>query len=1265
MKISDLLAGLLLAFVVLALPPVTLAEEKTMDCDWCSITYPEKVEPDAIFSVKVTPKKIPSGMKIGGDLHKAKPGTYLGFAAWGGDPKPAKTGETLTFRYRMPAFESEDLGAQPIYFLTTKGWDEATLKAFGPVILPDLTENFLKTRRPATATLKKSWLCFGAPRSESGGKPRWKSGEKIVIPVEYYVDPSDDWGETKIVTWVLGPWVDCPDGKYVKNRKHLPSNCGISDTVCEVGKRVQTTWTLTLPKANSEAGPEKGKLGDGLLLVSQFKGADGKNWPWQLRMGLPAFERDGGFFDLDAPTPGNLFTYDQPVVMNVIPTEKGQALPPSKLTWKVTDTLGKTVLSGSESFPPQNGKTLELPLKLTQKGTFLLRAELPGKESREITFARIPDLKPVIGNGPTRFGGQKFFGDAEAARAARLLGMSTCRVWLNWQNLEPARGIFNEPAIKALHENVKVLRQNHIRPWFLLDGIPAWAINAPETYAGSFTALPIPDSDVERFVTRISQEFKNEIIGFEWQNEIVPGNVCADPVAEYVRFCRTADAASKKVNPKFQNQIAGGLWPQTYRQSLIAAGIMEFTDILSVHYGTDGAVRGAKRDLAVVGAENRVLLWDDETACGASTWGMPLSEAMRETAQSDYFFARFPGELMAGCEQIVLFGGEASAAGDWSHFWSDHSPRPAAAALAVLVHALADAQPVGEFSVGKNDSMKLFERPGRPPVLVVSSIEKGGETVRLPVGKARVTRIDQQGNETEIPHTGTVSLRLNESAFLVEGGTPNVLKANLVLSFPGTASGTPTFTAIAGNSLEIPLRFTNFLDLPIDCTVTPDADLPGKAEKVAITKLAPGKSVSAILKVDSVKAGQTAAALTLKFADAALPAITRKIIINAVQPGEIGNLLRNPGFEEPESPQKPNAAASWNCPQGKRTEFRDPDALGHGNFVYQFEKTGSQYFSIFQNVPKLPTVGGEYVYSFWIRSENLATGSNLGGTTTDGQSWNRHWLQIFQSPKNQPEWQVFTKRVELPAGTKSLSAAPVCQGDGWAMIDNSQLVPYEGTEFVAFAPKAGKIRIDGKTDDFNRSAPIPLIGRNQLRVLNEKYAWSPKNASAVAYFNYDSDFLYAAIEVLDDQHSATQTEANCRLEDSVRIAIRPTNRLPGEESKAFCLDLSSAQPGGSGKHTIYRPKEFSGGLKSGSLAKDSSVYDVAIHRDGNRTIYEIAMPWSDLGGPKGIIGTKIGLSLQLTDCDRASRGPEALLLWGEGLFPAWSPASFGMLTLTE
>ncbi|MGY2221047.1 hypothetical protein, partial [Pseudomonas sp. SDO558_S425] len=74
----------------------------------------------------------------------------------------------------------------------------------------------------------------------------------------------------------------------------------------------------------------------------------------------------------------------------------------------------------------------------------------------------------------------------------------------------------------------------------------------------------------------------------------------------------------------------------------------------------------------------------DETAKGVSTWRMPLAESLAHPDQRAWAMGQFPGELAAGAQRILWFGGNGDPAGNWELYWSDGSPRPVAATLAVL-----------------------------------------------------------------------------------------------------------------------------------------------------------------------------------------------------------------------------------------------------------------------------------------------------------------------------------------------------------------------------------------------------------------------------------------------------------------------------------------------------------------------------------------------------------------------------------------------------
>jgi hypothetical protein len=277
-------------------------------------------------------------------------------------------------------------------------------------------------------------------------------------------------------------------------------------------------------------------------------------------------------------------------------------------------------------------------------------------------------------------------------------------------------------------------------------------------------------------------------------------------------------------------------------------------------------------------------------------------------------------------------------------------------------------------------------------------------------------------------------------------------------------------------------------------------------------------------------------------------------------------------------------------------------------------------------------------------------------------------MQVIAFGPHNPHWQLLTCRKEMPADTKEVSFVPVVKGPGWATFDNIRVTLYEGSDYAAEAHRVKKPpKIDGNLDDWPKKCPTPLIGRNQLTVRAEGYAWTPDNLSAIAYLAWDDANLYVALNVRDNVHHAAgsgqQAGAAFLQGDSVILGIDPTRRGPDADSRAFAYYLASTVPGGgSGRHTLFRPPEHAGGRTPGHLFRDSSIYDLAITPGDGGCIYELRIPLTELG-IQGTVGVKIGLSLQLNDNDGA--GPAAHLNWGGGLHPNWHPQSFGIVTFVE
>ena len=285
----------------------------------------------------------------------------------------------------------------------------------------------------------------------------------------------------------------------------------------------------------------------------------------------------------------------------------------------------------------------------------------------------------------------------------------------------------------------------------------------------------------------------------------------------------------------------------------------------------------------------------------------------------------------------------------------------------------------------------------------------------------------------------------------------------------------------------------------------------------------------------------------------------------------------------------------------------------------------------------------------------------------NGKTRNYTIPSCFAAPKKSKGWVLASKVLDAVPDSVSGYVSPVGQvqggGSGWARYDNIRVTAYEGTEFAAAAKKAVTApKVDGDLSDWDfTDDPVPLCCENQVSGAKGGYSWSPANLSGVALFKWDDEALYFAAKVKDDAH-VTAADAQTPEGDAVTIAVNPLFGVPGSEAQAQEWYLSDRVPGGgSGKFTLYRPEGRAAGRKSGQLAKDSSVYDIAVAREGDIVRYELRIPWSEIGGVRPDAGVRIGLSLRLSDADEGGRF--ARVNWGMGLDPAWSPSSFGVLTL--
>jgi len=1090
-------------------------------------------------------------------------------------------------------------------------------------------------------------------------------GEKWEVPVEYYLDPAEDDGGTTMTVWIGGPWIDCPDGKYEKKRHHVSYPGSFRRAAVKAGRK-RHTFSFTVPPALDR---------NSMLIVCQFRDASGKSWPWHVRRGGIWLKRKGGFFEIETDRPGNLFLYQDPVRI-VCRLRKVQKVGEGKsLKYRVHDTRGELVAEGEVAFTAEeNGQEIPLPLGLERRGTFYVEAEVEGWEKQGTTFCRIPDVLAATQGEKTPFGMTSVVAPGpsdrleEMCRIAQRLGLTACRTMHHWDDLEPGPGIYKlEPWEKALD----IGSRYGIDTWLCIYGPPAWAFpDNAKSFRTSYSAVRVRWDAWRDFVSTVSTRLKGKLYGWEWLNEITPGGT-ESFVDDYVTMCRIGTEAAKAVDPDLVTLLAGGLWPRSFRTTVLAAGVGKYVDVLPIHYSNGGGVLEAREDLAAAGC--KATVWDNETAKGINAWRVPPLEQLKDTRQANWVLTQWTDELAAGCEKIIYFGGRGDPAGNYSYLLDDLSPRPVAATLAVLASKMYGAKPVGVFSLGKSGLFHLFARDGKP-ILVCSSYETS-ETVALQVGTEQVRITDYQGNGTLIDAlAGEAKLSLAPLRYFLEDADLDVLKAYVVPAIQTHLAArkrtrlvdTPRVSMTRGETGTLHILLRNLYDRPLAGRFRLEMPEQWPAVKDTPFSLKPGEEQVVPVAVQVPATAETRdwdLSAVFSFDWDKLPTITKPAALSILSTDMFGNLMPNGDFETADAVgSKPEG---W-IVDGKTRHWGNAEGLGLGlgKRVFKFSDTANQWG---WNSHTLGLRGGQtYLYTAWVWNKSMSAGSNLTMHFADGTKKTLYDVHVFTCGKDNPHWQMYSCRLKTRPDLVKASFTPVARGTGWALYDNIRVTLFGGTDYAAESHRAAKSpRVDGKLDDWVTKCPIPLIGKNQLTVTSKSYAWSAADLNGVGYLMWDDASLYFALQVRDNVHDATSTTGGAAVEgDSVVLAFDPTNRSPEASSKALALYLSSAAPGGgSGKHTIFRPEDRSAGLRSGQLFKDSSTYEMAIERGDGTCVYEMRIPFNELGGIEPGLGGKFGFSIQLNDSDGQKRA--AYMTWGGGISPTWQPARFGVVTFAR
>ena len=1135
-------------------------------------------------------------------------------------------------------------------------------------------------------------------------------GQTFTVTVHYQLDAADapDGKTATLQVEGLGPWLgprrkDNPRGGHIFYPRLRDSRR------VEVG-RGSAAFSFVAPKCQWR---------DELQMLATLD--DGRPGPRaaQSRSPVMAIRNLTAPIVLETAVPGNLFTYDEPVVVSVrlrnLPADLVGAK--RRLAYTVKDTTAQVVASGTSDVTiEKNGQTVALPLKLDRRGTFLIQVELDGAGRAETMFARVPDVLALTGpRGRTQFGGTTIVAPDDPARleaalkAFRRLGWSASRTFVTWQNLEPLPGTY---ALDAWDAPLKLAEVYGIDTVLTITTPPVWARRTE--FAADWGAVPRWDA-WENMVRAVTTRFQGRLYGWEWLNEITPGSWWKGSAAEYAELCRRGTETARAIDPKLRFLMAGGLWPRSFRLDVLGAGAGKYIDVLPLHYNSAPGVREARADLETFGL-SQVAVWDDESSRPLVLWQDPLEKDLTDTTQTAWLMEQWAGELAAGAERLIWFGNR-SCVGDYSPFFDDLTPRPVAATLAIFAAKLHGARPLGSFRLGSGDSWHLFERGGRA-ILVARAT--GDETIRLGLGSLDAALVtDPQGNETRVAaRDGAAEIHLGPLGCFVEldQADPVRLFAAVEVGRPETATltssdrglvdsaATQRIPVLRGQEAAVPLVIRNPFDRPLDVLLTTrfeqgqaTAELPSRTFTVAA-----GATHSETLRIAvpaTTALGDKLVDVVLAFPGRALPPVARRITLGVIAPEMLGNLAPNGDFEtDADGDGQPDLWRLWSG----ATRWWPTDFPGTGGHAVRLDDPGGDKRYATFNGPKIiVSPGQKYLYSAWVWNSGMDGGSNINQHFTDGRSRTLMEPRVF-GLRDTGCWQLYTKVYHAPAGVTDVVLAPVVGPErpgAFALYDNLRFTIYQGTDYAAECRRTGgAVKIDGSLNEWAAACPLPLLGPNQLEKLQEKYAWSPGNLSAVAWLMWYDKNLYVAMIVNDDVEKLTGDSwagGQASDGDSIRLAVAPVRDAPESAREAFELVIAR---GTGGKPVVYRSEARSGGLRSGHLYRDSSEMELAITRaevppptdpgpgsgplpsagpqhaavapsdlsrtlPAGQTVYEMRIPFSMLGRLRGSIGGRFALTLEVTDNDGS--GPAARMTWGRGLAPAWSPEHFGCITFIE
>ncbi|OPA75124.1 hypothetical protein BVG16_21170 [Paenibacillus selenitireducens] len=182
----------------------------------------------------------------------------------------------------------------------------------------------------------------------------------------------------------------------------------------------------------------------------------------------------------------------------------------------------------------------------------------------------------------------------------------------------------------------------------------------------------------------------------------------------------------------------------------------------------------------------------------------------------------------------------------------------------------------------------------------------------------------------------------------------------------------------------------------------------------------------------------------------------------------------------------------------------------------------------------------------------------------------------------------------------------------------------------------GTVQVDGVADPGIIEGP-PLVQLSKGTVKMQNYA-GPADLDGSVWENWDQDNFYLTAKIKDDVHFTPASGEEIWKNDSIQFALM--DGIPGENLNWYEFGISDTPQGPQIFRWLSPSSSAKGLVTNGSLQvkRDEALKE---------TVYELALPWSELTPIRPEKNAAISFSLLVNDND--GNGRKGYIEWGSGI----------------